>query len=50
MFSLATLFFFSMGIYLGLGIGGMERMIVYPTLIWTVAFGGYLIGSKETAQ
>jgi len=50
MFSLATLFFFSMGIYLGLGIGGMERMIVYPTLIWTVAFGGYLIGSKEIAQ
>jgi len=22
-----------------LGIGGMERLIVYPQLIWTIAFG-----------
>ncbi len=33
--------------YLGLGVGGMERMIVYPTLIWTVCFGGYLMASTE---
>ena len=31
------------GIYLGLGDGGMERMIVYPVLLWSLAFGGYLI-------
>ena len=30
-------------IYLGLGVGGMERMIVYPVLMWGAGFGGYLI-------
>jgi hypothetical membrane protein len=33
--------------YLGLGVGGLERMIVYPTLIWTICFGGYLMASSE---
>jgi hypothetical membrane protein len=33
--------------YLGLGVGGMERMIVYPTLLWTVCFGGYLMAFLE---
>jgi hypothetical membrane protein len=28
--------------YLGLDKGGMERMIVYPVLLWGVAFGGHL--------
>ena len=32
--------------FLGLGPGGMERMIVYPILLWETAFGGYLIGSS----
>ena len=31
-------------IFLGLGQGGMERMIVYPALIWTVGFGAYIMG------
>ncbi len=35
------------GIYLGLGQGGMERMIVYPVLLWSVAFGGDLM-SRDT--
>ena len=30
--------------YLGLGRGGMERMVVYPVLIGGIALGGYLIG------
>jgi hypothetical membrane protein len=30
--------------FLGLGNGGMERMIVYPVLTWGMAFGGYLLG------
>ncbi len=30
--------------YLGIGGGGMERMIVYPILLWTISFGGYLLG------
>jgi len=33
---------------LGLGAGGLERMIAYPTLLWMVGFGGYLIGNPES--
>lgn len=40
---LVALVLFLSGTYLGLGLGGMERMIVYPTLVWTVAFGGSLM-------
>ncbi|HPE63889.1 MAG TPA: DUF998 domain-containing protein [Methanothrix sp.] len=29
--------------YLGLGPGGMERMIVYPFVLWVLGFGGYLM-------
>jgi hypothetical membrane protein len=32
--------------YLGIGFGGMERMIVYPILLWTVGFGGYLMSKN----
>ena len=28
--------------FLGLGPGGMERMIVYPALMWLAGFGGWL--------
>ncbi|MCS7124042.1 MAG: DUF998 domain-containing protein [Candidatus Bathyarchaeota archaeon] len=28
--------------YLGLGKGGLERMIAYPVLLWAIGFGGYL--------
>jgi len=34
-------------IYLGLGAGGMERMILYPILMWGAGFGGYLIAYPE---
>ena len=34
-------------IYLGLGAGGMERMIVYPILMWGAGFGGYLVAYPE---
>jgi hypothetical protein len=34
--------------YLGLGPGGMERMIVYPALMWLAAFGGHLFTKPET--
>lgn len=27
-----------------IGHGGTERMIVYPVMLWMVAFGGYLLG------
>ena len=48
--SLVGLVLFGSDTYLGLGKGGMERMVAYPTLLWAVGFGGYLIGySKDTA-
>jgi len=33
--------------YLGLGQGGMERMVVYPVLLGALAFGGYLMALNE---
>ena len=33
--------------YMGIGKGGMERMIVYPLFLWVLGFGGALIGSKQ---
>lgn len=38
------------GTYLGLGKGGMERMIVYPALLWVIGFGAHLIGSSDTSE
>ncbi len=31
--------------FLGLGEGGMERMIVYPEIAFLIALGGYLLNS-----
>jgi len=33
--------------YLGLGPGGMERIIVYPMLIWLAGFAGHLVTKRE---
>jgi hypothetical membrane protein len=30
-----------------LGVGGLERWIVYPIVLWVVGFGGYLAGSAD---
>ena len=38
---------FDSGFYLGLGSGGMERMIVYPVLVWLAAFSSHLITRKR---
>jgi hypothetical membrane protein len=32
---------------LGIGKGGMERMIAYPELAWAMGFGAYIMNSKE---
>ncbi len=42
--SFAALGLYVSGNYLGLGAGGMERMIVWPVLVWGIAFGGYFLG------
>ncbi len=44
---LVALVLFVAGQYAGLGLGGMERMIVYPVLLWEVAFGGYLVSGPR---
>jgi hypothetical protein len=31
---------------LGIGRGGIERMIVFPVLMWALGFGGFMMGSK----
>lgn len=39
------------GNYLGLGLGGIERLEIYPTLLWGLTFDAYLIGeSGSTAS
>jgi len=37
-------------LFLGIGPGGMERMIVYPALIWLAAFSGHLIAQTEKPE
>jgi hypothetical membrane protein len=32
------------------GIGGIERWIVYPVILWVIAFGGYLSGRADGDQ
>jgi hypothetical membrane protein len=32
-----------------IGHGGTERMIVYPVMLWLVAFGGYMLGEGKRA-
>ncbi len=46
--SIAALVLFGANIYLGLGPGGMERMIAYPVLLWAISFGGYLMSPHHT--
>lgn len=47
LFGLAALILMGSGMTLGLGVGGIERMIAYPILLWGVGFGGYLAATKE---
>jgi hypothetical membrane protein len=33
-----------------LGVGGVERWVAYPVVLWVVAFGGYLLGAASPAR
>ncbi len=46
MIGLLALALFILKIFLGLGPGGMERMIAYPLLLWAIGFGGNLMSSE----
>ena len=45
--TLAALALYISNVFLGLGPGGMERMIVYPVLIWGAGFGSLLTGYSK---
>ena len=38
------------GIFGPIGHGGAERMIVYPAMLWMLAFGGYLMSDRATGR
>ncbi|MFA4957615.1 MAG: DUF998 domain-containing protein [Candidatus Methanoperedens sp.] len=46
--SITAIVLYGTNIYLGLGPGGMERMMAYPVLLWSVSFGGYLMSPGHT--
>ncbi len=48
--TLVAVVLFSSGTYLGLGAGGMERMIVYPVLLWSIGLGGYLMAIGQATK
>ncbi len=49
--SLIALVLYSTGHYGALHRGGMERMIVYPVILWAMGFGGYLqSGAAKAAK
>jgi hypothetical membrane protein len=33
-----------------LGVGGAERWVAYPEILWMLGFGGYLAGASEAEQ
>ena len=43
--ALAAVAFYATGHYLGLGEGGIERVVAYPQTIWLIALGIYLLTS-----
>lgn len=43
--SIAAFVLFVSGIYLGLGQGGMERLVSYPQTLWLILFGIYMTHS-----
>jgi hypothetical membrane protein len=47
---LSALALLGSGTYLGLGAGGMERMIFYPAMFWTLGLGGYLLATEDTGS
>jgi hypothetical membrane protein len=47
---LSALALFGGEVYLGLGVGGMERMILYPAMLWAIGFGAYLSAEENRAS
>lgn len=45
--SFVAAFLLSQNYLFGLPYGAMERMIAYPTLLWVIGFGGYLMSNQS---
>lgn len=45
-FSFAVAILLSLNVTSGLSFGTWERMLAYPSLLWVVGFGGYLMSSN----
>jgi len=45
-----SIILYAEGDFYGIGVGGMERMIVYPTLLWALIFSGYLMGVEKNIR
>ena len=50
LFTLAALVLYIGGDYLGLGPGGMERMVIYPVLVWSLGFGGHMMALDDSIK
>lgn len=44
---LSALVLFASGTYLGIGAGGMERMVFYPPMFWALGFGAYILAEEN---
>ena len=55
-FGAITLFGIFSAIFLGnpftpiLGVGGAERWVAYPIILWLIGFGGYLLGTQSAIK
>ncbi|MFH2105978.1 MAG: DUF998 domain-containing protein [Candidatus Micrarchaeota archaeon] len=47
LFIFAAILLFATNNLLGIGVGGMERMIAYPAILWVIGLGGYLAGGSK---
>jgi hypothetical membrane protein len=48
--ALGALLLFIINTYLGLGVGGMERIAAYPQTVWLIIFGLYMSRSHTSPQ
>ncbi len=40
----------SIGTSIGIGVGGLERLVVYPVWLWAIGFSGHLMGMEDRLQ
>lgn len=50
LFSLFSAIFFGNLFIPILGVGGVERWIAYPIILWLIGFGGYLLGTRSAIK